>query len=187
MMAPAGLGGGERGELAARMDPGKGLQHRGMAGWVSGCPGRAEPPRRCQESDGEGVRRGEGRTRHPGDAGEPHGGPTSSPCWGRAKSKELGGCCEGQEGISHTAPGQHLWVLPPPHTPLSRLPSAPGRGGAAPPVPRSPRPWRSLPGASAAGKLFWDLATSLPRPQERAPCLPPVAQRLRPGSPSLPA
>lgn len=102
---------------------------------------------------------------------------------------------EGQEGISHPALGQHLWVLRPPHAPLTRLPLAPGHGGAVPPVPGSPKTSQSLPGGPAqpsqgshtAGKFFWGLATIPPRSQERAPCLPPTAQRLRPESPcSLP-
>lgn len=190
MMAPAGLGGGK---LAAGREPGEGSAaswHGRMGQRVPTAIGTvAAVPR-------EQPRRGEGWTCHP-DASKPRGEGDQQPLLRQGKKQGAGGrgMPEGQEGISHPALGQHLWVLRPPHAPLTRLPLAPGHGGAVPPVPGSPKTSQSLPGGPAqplqgshtAGKFFWGLATIPPRSQERAPCLPPTAQRLRPESPcSLP-
>lgn len=110
----------------------------------------------------------------------PKEGTASSPCWGRARSR---GMLEGQEGISHPALGQHLWAL---HSPCTPLPSATAGlllpcWGARGPHESSLGPAQPLWGSHATGKLFWGLATIPPHPQEQAPCLPPVAQRLRSG------
>ena len=151
--------GGVWGELAAGRDPGKGLQHPGTAGWVSGCPRLSGPLRQCRGSNRGGVRWEEGWTCHP-DAGKPQGGGHEQPLLGQGREQGAGGGDAGGTG--------------------GNFPSCTGAAslGAEP----SPRP--TVP-AALGSRPWWGCSSRAGEPKALAK--PPQGQRSPRGAATLPA